>query len=89
MLDKRPSFFSKKYSNIAVMEQVRSSIYPIKTFKQMSDDPINDLIDTMGKMSTEDTFSIVMPLKPAGDAFNRKAKKWATGLYRRDEFYVK
>ncbi|MBP6911189.1 hypothetical protein KBC03_06455 [Patescibacteria group bacterium] len=88
-LDKRPSLFSKKYSNIAVMETVRSSIYPIKTFKQMSDDPINDLIDTMGKMSTEDTFSIVMPLKPAGDGFNRKAKKWATGLYRRDTFYVK
>ncbi len=88
-LDKRPAFFSKKHSNIAVMETERSSIYPIKTFKQMSDDPINDLIDTMGKMSTEDTFSIVMPLKPASDAFNKKAKKWATGLYRRDEFYVK
>lgn len=89
MLDKRPAFFGKKHSNIAVMETVRNPIYPIKTFKQMSDDPINDLIDTMGKMSTEDTFSIVMPLKPASDSFNKKAKKWATGLYRRDEFYMK
>lgn len=89
MLDKRPPFFSKKYSDITVMELVRNPIYPIKTFKQMSDDPINDLIDTMGKMPTEDTFTIVMPLKPSGDAFNKKAKKWATGLYRRDDFYVK
>lgn len=88
-LNKRPRFFAKKHYDITVMETVKNPVFPIKTFKQMPDDPINNIIDTMGKMSTEDTFSIVMPIKPIGDKFNRKAKKRATGLYRKDNFYVK
>lgn len=89
LLEKRPKFFTKKYYDITVMEAEKRAVYPIKTFKQMPDDPINNIIDTMGKMSSEDTFTIVMPIKPVGDRFNKRAKKWATGLYRRDTFYMK
>ena len=89
MLDRRPKFFSKKHYDITVMETVKNPVFPIKTYKQMPDDPINNIVDTMGKMSTEDTFSIVMPIKPIGDKFNKNAKRRATGLYRKDTFYVK
>ncbi|MBP6086221.1 hypothetical protein KA478_03405 [Patescibacteria group bacterium] len=87
-LTNRPSYFGKKYSSITVMDTKKNPVFPIKTYKQMPDDPINNLVDTMGKMSSEDTFSIVMPIKPVGDKFNKKAKKWASGLYRREKFYV-
>lgn len=89
LLEKRPRFFSKKYYDITVMEEEKHQVFPIKTFKQMPDDPINNIVDTMGKMSSEDTFTMVMPIKPVGDRFNRKAQKWATGLYRRDKFYMR
>lgn len=86
---KRPQYFGKKHSHIMVMGTVKNPVFPIKTFKQMPDDPINTILDTMGKMSSEDTFTVVLPVKPVGNKFNQKAKKWATGLYRRDDFYVK
>ncbi len=89
MLDKKPKFFGKKHTDITVMETVKNPVFPIKTFKQMPDDPINNIIDTMGKMSTEDTFTIVMPIKPISGKFNKTAQKWANGLYRKDTFYVK
>lgn len=89
MMDKRPKFFAKKHYDITVMETVKNPVFPIKTFKQMPDDPLNNIVDTMGKMNYEDTFSVVMPIKPIGGKFNKTAKKWATGLYRKDTFYVK
>lgn len=89
IMDRKPKFFTKKYYDITVMETVKNPVFPIKTFKQMPDDPINNVIDAMGKMANDDTFSIVMPIKPIGVKFNKTAKKWATGLYRKDNFYVK
>ncbi len=88
MLTNNPNYFSKKYSSITVMDTKKNPVFPIKTYKQMPDDPLNNIIDTMGKMSTEDTFSIVIPIKPVGEKFNQNAKKWASGLYRREKFYV-
>lgn len=85
---KKPDFFSKKYNSITVMATRKNSVFPIKTYKQMPDDPLNNIIDTMGKMSSEDTFSIVMPIKPIGEKFNKNAQKWARWLYRREKFYV-
>jgi hypothetical protein len=51
----------------------------------MSDDPINNIIDAMGKISKYDTVSVVIPIKPVGDWMNKKAQKWANGLYRNDK----
>lgn len=66
----------------------KPSVYNIKLFKQQPDDPINNLINAIGKISTQDTVSIVMPIKPVGDWFNKKAQKWAEGLYRNDKKYT-
>jgi hypothetical protein len=77
-MTKVPHYFGKKYSSITVMNTKKDPVFPIKTYKQMPDDPLNNLIDTMGKMSNEDTCSIVIPIKPIGEIFNLKAKKRAT-----------
>lgn len=87
-MTKIPQYFSKKYSTVTVMNTKKNPVFPIKTYKQMPDDPLNNIIDTMGKVSSEDTFSIVIPIKPIGDTFNNEAKKRANGLYRKEKFYV-
>lgn len=80
----KPKFFAKKYSDITVMEPQKDPVYPIKMFKLMQDDPLNNLIDGMGKVSSEDTFTIVIPIKPiVGDTFNKKAKFYADALYKK------
>ena len=66
----------------------KPSVYNIKIFKQQPDDPINNLIDAIGKVSRYDTASIVIPIKPVGDWFNKKAQRRAEGLYRNDKKYI-
>jgi len=66
----------------------KSSVYNIKIFKQQPDDPINNVIDAIGKISRYDTASIVIPIKPVGNRFNTKAQKRAEGLYRNDKKFI-
>jgi hypothetical protein len=42
----------------------RDNVYNIKTYKNQPDDPMNNIIDSIGKISKYDTLTIVMPLKP-------------------------
>ena len=66
------------------MEADKDAAYPIRIFKQLEDDPINNIIDSMGKISDEDTFTILLTIKPAPDAFNKRAQKFAEALYKKD-----
>jgi hypothetical protein len=83
-----PKLFKKKYYDIMPLVPKKHSVYNIRLFKQMSDDPINNIIDAMGKISTYDTVSIVIPIKPVGEWMNKRAQKWANGLYRNDKQYT-
>ncbi len=80
--------FSKKHRNIMPLTPKKNQVYTIKTFKQQPDDPINNIIDAMGKISRYDTATILMPIKPLGNRFNAKTQKRADGLYRNDIKYV-
>ncbi len=83
-----PKLFKHKYYDIMPLVPKKPSVYNIKLFKQQPDDPINNLIDAIWKISKEDTVSVVMPIKPIGDWFNKRAQKWAEGLYRNDKKYT-
>jgi hypothetical protein len=83
-----PKLFAKKYRDIMPMECKKDGVYNIKLFKQQPDDPVNNVIDAIGKISQYDTASIIMPIKPVGNRFNKKAQKWAEGLYRNDKEYT-
>lgn len=83
-----PKIFEKKYRNIMPLVPKKDQVYTIKTFKQQADDPINNVIDAMGKISRYDTATIIMATKPVGDRFNRKTQKRSEGLYRNDTRYV-
>lgn len=78
----KPKYFARKYSDITVIEPKKDPIYTIKMYKLMPDDPINNLIDAMSKVSNYDTVSILMPIKPEWSWFNDKMKKAAERLYK-------
>ena len=78
----RPNFFRRKYNEIIPIEPKKDSLYNIKTFKQQPDDPMNNIIDSIGKISRYDTLSIVIPIKPLGDRFNKKSQKAVDRLYK-------
>ena len=65
----------------------KDPVFNIKIFKQQADDPINNIIDAIGKISRYDTLNIVIPIKPLGDAFNRKSQKAADRLYKNLSVY--
>jgi len=86
---KKPKVFSKKYSYIMPMWTKKEPAYTIKMFKNMPDDPINNIIDAMAKVPTYDTFTIMIPIKPAWESFNKRAKLLSTALFKDDPDLLK
>lgn len=80
-----PSMFDKKYVDVMPMQPTKNAYYPIRIFKQLEDDPLNNIIDGIWKISAEDTFTVVLTLRPAGTWFTKKAQKYANALYMRDQ----
>ena len=54
-------------------------VYPIKTFKYLEDDPINNFINVFGWLDKQDTAVYQVVIKPEGSKWNKKAKE-AAGL---------
>jgi hypothetical protein len=54
----------------------------------LEDDPINNIIDAIGKIPGEDNFAVQLIIKPAPDKFNERAKKLAEALYKKDEAII-
>lgn len=84
----KPNYFINKYSDIVPLEPVKNPVFPIKTFKQIEDDPINNVIDGMWQLGDQDTFDVLITIKPVWSKFNKKAMKWSEWLYRNDSNYV-
>jgi len=59
-----PDLYKNKFVDIMPMQPVKSPYYPIRIFKQLEDDPLNNIIDSLGKVPPEDTFSVVLTLRP-------------------------
>ena len=78
----KPKFFKKKYSDIMPIKPKKDPVFNIKIYKQQPDDPMNNIIDAIGKISRYDTLNIIIPIKPLGDAFNKKSQKAIDRLYK-------
>ena len=83
----KPKFFKKKYSDIQVLETKKDPLYTIKLYKNIPDDPINNILDSMGKVSPEDTVSIVLVTKPESSSFNTRREIAADRLYKNLDLY--
>ncbi|HNG96860.1 MAG TPA: hypothetical protein PLW93_01155, partial [Candidatus Absconditabacterales bacterium] len=84
----KPAYFAHAYRDIVPLEPKKDIVFPIKTFKQIEDDPINNVIDSMGELGDSDTFDIVIQARPCGSKFNKRAQRRAEGLYRNDKNYI-
>ena len=74
---------SKKFTDIMPLYPIKNPVFPIRTFKQLEDDPINNILDTISKMSWEDEVTILTTLRPNAKNFNKQAKLMSDKLYRR------
>ena len=83
----RPKFFKKKYSDVQVLETEKDPLYTIKLYKNIPDDPINNIIDSMWKVSAEDTVSILLVAKPEKATFNVRRQVAADRLYKNLDLY--
>ncbi len=81
----KPRYFSKKYSDISVLEPEKDVVYTIKTFKYMPDDPLNNLIDSIAKVNADDTFHVLMILKPLGEEHNKRVKYFSDALFKKQK----
>lgn len=81
----KPQFFSKKYSEVSVLEPEKDIVYTIKTYKYMPDDPLNNLIDSVAKVSPDDTFHVHMVLKPLWEEHNKRVKYFADALFKKQK----
>jgi len=48
----------------------------------MTDDPINNIIDSINNIAKSDTATVIMTIKPLSDKWNEKAKKQVDRLYK-------
>lgn len=80
-----PRFFKKKYNDLIPMHPEKDPVYPVRVFKQLEDDPMNNLLDAIWKIPNDDTFTIFMTIKPEWSWFNNKAQEFSTALYKKDE----
>lgn len=85
----RPNFYKNKHTDLIPLIPVKSQIYPIRIFKQLEDDPLNNIMDSIWKIPTEDTFSVFLTMKPEWEKFNRRAQKMADWLFKKDEAVLK
>ncbi|MDR0650555.1 MAG: hypothetical protein LBG59_04025 [Candidatus Peribacteria bacterium] len=83
----RPKFFTKKYYDIEVLEPEKDSLYTIKLYKNIPDDPINNILDSIGKVSPEDTVNIIIVVKPESSNFNKRRQVAADRLYKNLDLY--
>ena len=83
----RPKFFKKKHFDVQVLETEKDPLYTIKLYKNIPDDPINNIIDSMGKVSAEDSVSIVLVAKPESSTFNNRRQIAADRLYKNLDLY--
>ena len=83
----RPKFFKKKFTDIQVLETKKDPLYTIKLYKNIPDDPINNIIDSMWKVWVEDTVSIVFVAKPEKSTFNVRRQIAADRLYKNLDLY--
>jgi hypothetical protein len=83
----RPKFFTKKYQDVEVLEPKKDPLYTIKLYKNIPDDPINNILDSIGKVAPEDTVNIIIVVKPESAVFNKRRQVAADRLYKNLDLY--
>lgn len=62
----------------ASLGKEHDDVYPIKTFKYLEDDPINNFTNVFGGLAKDDKAVYQVVIKPTNSKWNRKALKAAS-----------
>lgn len=62
----------------ASLEKEHDDFFPIKTFKYLEDDPLNNFTNVFGWLSKEDKAIFQIVIKPVSSSYNKKAKNAAS-----------
>jgi len=67
------------------------TFYSIRTFKQMANDPLNEMTNVFSKLKEDDHAAIQIHVNPRGRSWNKEAKAVADKLFRKEHigFYYK
>jgi hypothetical protein len=59
-----PQLHAKKHHDILAIEPKKDPMFPVRIFKQLEDDPLNNMIDSIAKVSSEDVVYVIRNCKP-------------------------
>jgi len=60
---------------------VKNNAYPIKTYKKIENDPLNDLTNVLSKLGEDDKAVFQLIVSPRSDKWRKKAEKVGTSLF--------
>lgn len=69
----------------ASLNKESDDVFPVKTYKYLEDDPLNNFTNVFSGLNREDRAVFQVAIKPAGERWSRKAKR-AAGLVAKGEY---
>lgn len=63
----------------------KNSWYPIRNYKEIENDPLNDLTNVLSKLEEDETAAIQMVLRPLSDSWHKKAEAFGESLFKGGE----
>lgn len=80
------NFFNQGYKiRAASLGKINDDVFPMKTYKYLEDDPLNNFTNVFGWLRKEDKAVLQIVLKPLWSGWNKKAKK-AAGLVAKGKY---
>lgn len=58
------------------------TFFPIRTYKTLENDPLNDMTNVFSKLKKDDRAVIQVVIDPLGDSWNKEARDMATEMFR-------
>lgn len=62
--------------------QLKKFWYPIKTYKKIENDPLNDISNVLSKLEDDEKAVIQIALKPKGNRWHKKAKSFGSEFFK-------
>ncbi len=78
---KKEGYFINGYS----MFTEKEDYYPVKMFKEMEEDPLNDITNVFSKIEEDETAAIQIIINPIGEEWRKEAERVSSLLFKEKE----
>ena len=81
---KTPPEFAPKGNKVRgyYLHQVKTKWYPIKSYKEIENDPLNDITNVLSKLEEGEHATIQMVVNPINDRWQKKAENFGEALFK-------